>query len=89
MTTIEELRIKINELDESIIKKLSERKQIAIEIGKIKSSQDIDVTDNKREEELMRFYEKLADQHQLQPEFVKKLFTIIIANSRGLQNHLE
>ena len=88
MTTIEALRIKINELDESIIKSLSERKLIAIEIGKIKSTQNKTVTDNKREEELMQLYEKLSEKYQLQSEFIKQLFKMIIANSREVQNHL-
>lgn len=85
MATISELRKKINKIDESIIKKLSARKKFAIKIGKIKEKLKIKVTDNKREKELMQFYKKLSNEHELQPEFIKKLFKMIIANSRKLQ----
>lgn len=85
MLTIKQLRDKIDKIDADIIKKLSQRKSLSIKIGKIKSKLDIRVVDNKREKQLMRYYEKLCSEFNLQSSFVKKLFEIIISNSKELQ----
>lgn len=85
MLTIKQLRGKIDKIDADIIKKLSRRKVLSIKIGKIKSKLKTKVVDNKREEQLMRYYEKLCSEFNLQPSFVKKLFKIIISNSKELQ----
>lgn len=83
---INKLREKIDKIDSSIIKKLSQRSILSVKIGKMKSKMGRKVKDNKREEKLMQYYEKLCAQHHLHPLFVKKLFKLIIANSRDLQN---
>lgn len=85
MSKIQQLRNKIDKIDTDIIKKLSERKNISIKIGQLKSQSDIGIKDNKREKELILNYEKLSCEYQLQLNFVKKLFKLIISNSRALQ----
>lgn len=85
MITIKQLRDKIDKIDTDIIKKLSQRKILSLKIGKIKSKFEKKVIDNKREEKLILRYEKLCSEYKLQPTFIKKLFKIIIANSRELQ----
>jgi len=85
METIKDLRKKINAVDQTIIKKLSLRNKLVIKIGKLKEKTGKKITDIKRERELMFFYEELSKQYQLEPSFVKKLFILIIANSRKTQ----
>ena len=85
MLTIKQLRDKIDKIDTDIIKKISQRRVLSIKIGKIKSKIDKKVIDKKREEKLILRYEKLCLEYKLQSSFVKKIFKIIIANSRGLQ----
>ncbi len=85
MLTIKQLRDKIDKTDADIIKKLSQRKTLSIKIGEMKSKLGKKVINNKREKELMLRYEKLCLEYKLQATFIKKLFKIIIANSRELQ----
>lgn len=85
MLTIKQLREKIDKIDADIIRKISQRKILSIKIGKIKSKFGTKVIDNKREEKLMLRYEKLCLEYELQSTFIKKVFKIIITNSRELQ----
>lgn len=85
MITIQKLRYKIDKIDADIIKKLSQRKNLSIQIGHIKSQCAKQVIDNKREEKMFIHFEKLCSEYQLHPSFIKKLFKIIISNSRKLQ----
>lgn len=85
MKTLNKLREEIDKIDNSIIKKLSKRKALSMKIGEIKSNTKQNIIDSQREKRLMQSYESLCDQYQLNPEFVKKLFKLIITNSRELQ----
>jgi chorismate mutase len=85
MPTISELRQRIDKIDSQIIKKLSQRKKISIQIGKIKSQAGKNIFDSKREEKMFLHFEKLSIQYNLNFNMVKKLFKMIISNSRKLQ----
>lgn len=85
MLTIKQLRKKIDAIDLAIIKKLSARQKISIKIGKIKNQSRKKVIDDKREIKLMHLYEKLSNKYQLQEDFIKRLFKIIITHSRKAQ----
>lgn len=85
MKTIKQLRDDIDKIDADIIKKLSQRKIISEKIGKQKVKLNKKITDNKREEKIFLRYEKLSAKYNLQATFVKKLFKLIIVNSRQLQ----
>ncbi len=83
--TIKQLRDKIDKIDADIINKLSQRKNLSLKIGKIKSKNEESVIDKKREQQLINYYEKLCAKYKLQPKFVQKIFKLIIVNSRKLQ----
>lgn len=85
MTTIKELRKKIDAIDDAIIKKIAQRNALVIKIGKIKHQTNSKVLDTKREEQLIARYEKLSLTYSLKADFIKRLFKMIIANSRQLQ----
>lgn len=85
MLTIKQLRKKIDEIDSSIIKKLSARQKLSIKIGQLKNKTGHKVIDVKREIKLMHLYETLCNKYQLQEDFVKRIFKIIINNSRKMQ----
>lgn len=53
MEKIHELRERIDEIDEEILKLLDERVVVAKEIGKIKREKGISITDNDREKEVL------------------------------------
>src|SRR5262245_64571584 len=52
--TIEELRRRIDELDEQLVELLNERAHCALEIGKLKKSLGLDVYQPDREAEVLR-----------------------------------
>jgi chorismate mutase/prephenate dehydratase len=83
--TINQLRKKIDKLDEEIIFNLSKRKSLSMQIGKIKAEMGANILDKKREKRMMAHYVKLAKKYQLQTTFIKQLFKLIIAQSRKLQ----
>ena len=85
MPTINELRKKIEKTDAALIKKLSERQKLSQQIGKLKAKYGKKVTDLNREKKLMDLYECLSDKYDLRVSFVKRLFKIIIVNSKSLQ----
>jgi len=86
MLTIKQLRKKIDAIDLAIIKKLSARQKISIKIGKLKIKGGDNIIDVKREMKLMHLYETLSNKYQLQQNYIKRLFKIIIINSRKMQN---
>lgn len=85
MTSIKKLRDKIDKIDVDIIKKISQRNIVSKKIGKLKAKLNKKVFDREREKQLMLRYKKLCHQYELSPIFIKKLFKLIIVNSRRLQ----
>lgn len=85
MLTIKQLRKKVEDIDTTIIRKLSDRQKVSIKIGKLKTKSGDKVVDTKRELKLMRLYQSLSIKYHLKEDFVKRLFKIIIHNSRQLQ----
>lgn len=85
MQNLKSLREKIQEIDAAIIGKLAERQKISKQIGEIKKQSGKTVLDEVRESELMSFYETLSLQYNLDPEFIKHVFKIIIDYSKKLQ----
>ncbi|MFP4001543.1 MAG: chorismate mutase [Candidatus Natronoplasma sp.] len=53
MERIHELRERIDEIDEKILKLLDKRAAVAKEIGEIKKEKDISITDTEREKEVL------------------------------------
>jgi chorismate mutase len=85
MQTLATHREQINKIDSDIIEKLAVRQQLSRAIGEIKLKQGMEVIDPLREKELYALYEKLSLQYNLDPEFVKTLFKLIIDYCRGVQ----
>lgn len=85
MQMIQQLRDEIDKIDEEIIKNLARRKELSMEIGKIKALSSQNVYDPEREKNQFLNYHHLCETYQLQFEFIKVLFELIISNSRTLQ----
>lgn len=78
---ISPLREKINVLNNQIIKKIQERKEIAIKIGQIKKRFGKPIKDESRENIVYYQVRKLAKKHGLAPDKVEKIFKEIISLS--------
>lgn len=85
MATLEQLREKIEKIDRTIIKKLAARQKLSVQIGTLKAKMGKPVLDLAREKKLQRFYDKLSLQHQLDANWIQKIFKLIVAHSRKCQ----
>ena len=85
---LEQLRIKIDEIDERILALLSERAGIAEKIGQFKIDNNLSIKHTEREEEILT---RLVDQNKgpLSPEYVNLIFKNIIKACRNLQKNLD
>ena len=75
---IKKLRVKINRLNKEIIEKITERKEIAMKIGKVKKRHGKSIVDKAREKIVYQQVKKLAIQHDLPANAVEKIFKEII-----------
>ena len=82
--TIEELRNRIDLLDETIVRLLNARAACALEIGRIKRAQRIPVYQPEREAEVLRNVERFNNGPLDQPA-MRRLFERIIDEARHLE----
>ncbi len=75
---IRELRKKIDEIDEKIVRNLNERAKIVAEIRQLKNKEGFPIYDPKREEEI---FEKLAQMSEevLSNEALKEIYEKILS----------
>ena len=85
METLDELRAKIDDIDDAIIAKLAERFKITNQVGEYKAANDLPAKDTNREAKQYQRITELALQHDLDPEFAKAFLAVVI--ERVIQNH--
>lgn len=88
MNNLEENRKKIEEIDEKIIKLLSERLDLIKKIGKIKKEGNLGIEDLRREEKIKEEYKKIAQECDLQPEELWQVFKKILEWSKKVQKDI-
>lgn len=86
MEKLAELRKEIDEVNNSLIDTLTKRKAIVLSIAKIKKENNIAVFDKKREQDLLVKIQEISAKKGLNPEFVKKVFELILENSKEEQD---
>lgn len=77
MNDLNNLRKKIDEIDENIISLLKKRFDIVGEIKKIKNENNISVIDGQRQKQLLDLRKSFAKKINISEEFIKKLFSLI------------
>jgi len=82
--TIEDWRRKIDEIDRKLVELFNERSKCAIEIGKIKHAENLNVYDPEREQEVLRRI-KEANHGPLDNEGLQSLFERIINECRRIE----
>jgi len=84
---IEELRQKIDSIEDSLISILNERAKCVLEIGKIKKSQNLPVADSKRVEIILK---RVAEKNPgpMSNEFMVDIFKKIIDESMRLESQV-
>lgn len=79
---LKKIRDEIDVIDQKICKLLHQRLELALRTAAQKKR----VQDKTREEEIFDRLEKMSGSYKrLRPEFIKKLFILILAESRKLQ----
>ncbi|MBF8999181.1 prephenate dehydratase [Vibrio nitrifigilis] len=84
--SLEEIRLRLNELDDQLLSLLSERRQLSIEVAKSKVKTSKPVRDAKREQELLvKLINKGKEHYALDAQYITKIFHTIIEDSVLLQ----
>jgi chorismate mutase/prephenate dehydratase len=83
---MQEIRQKINQIDEKIIKLLSERRDLSLEIVKLKNQDKSSIRDRAREKELLTKLIETGRVYGLDSHYISKIFYEIIDDSIKLQN---
>ncbi|HNZ87995.1 MAG TPA: chorismate mutase [Methanofastidiosum sp.] len=87
-SSIETLRDEINRIDESIIKLLSARMEVAKKIAALKKNMGIQVEDKARESQLFLKIQREAKENLIDEDFVSEIFGLIVSHSKKVQNKL-
>ncbi|CAM4422425.1 prephenate dehydratase [Vibrio agarivorans] len=84
--SLDEIRLRLNELDDQLLSLLSERRKLSIEVAKSKVQTSKPVRDASREQELLvKLINNGKSKYQLDAEYITKLFHTIIEDSVLLQ----
>ena len=84
--SLEEIRLRLNELDDQLLSLLSERRQLSIEVAKSKVKTSKPVRDAKREQELLvKLINAGKENYALDAQYITKIFHTIIEDSVLLQ----
>jgi chorismate mutase-like protein len=85
--TLEQLRQRIDELDEDLVRLLNERAACALRIGEIKTAMGLPMYQPEREADVLRHVRaaSVAGGGPLGPEAIARLFERVIDEARGLE----
>ena len=79
------LRERISAMDEQLVALIGERRELALEIGRIKKVLGLQVMDPSREAEVVRKAAALAREKGVDPEMTRDVIWRIIASAREVQ----
>ncbi|KGP63732.1 hypothetical protein EP47_05050 [Legionella norrlandica] len=85
MSTIEQLREQIQNIDHDIIRYIALRQDLCKKIGTLKRQLGKQIIDVEQEKKNFELYESLSKKYSMDPKFVAHLFRLIILNSRTIQ----
>lgn len=85
---INRMRKAIDLVDRDIVRALSRRRDLALQIGRVKAERGMSVRSPAREAELMEIIREEAVLQGLDPEQVEAIFQVILAGSRAEQRRL-
>lgn len=80
MATIDELRVKIDQIDTEIMNLLDQRYALSTKIGEIKQSSKTAILDSKREDDIINKISKYSHYPQ-----IKQVYQTIMKESKALQ----
>jgi chorismate mutase len=78
MDELENLRLKIDEIDESIIELFSERFKVTQKVALVKKKHNLEAIDSSREARQMEKIAKLSSKNKINTELMKNIFRLVI-----------
>lgn len=78
MDELENLRLKIDEIDESIIELFSERFKVTQKVALVKKRHNLEAIDSSREARQMEKIAKLSSKNKINTELMKNIFRLVI-----------
>ena len=85
MRTLDELREDIDRVDEVLVRLLNERARVAVEIGRVKKEQGVEIYQPEREKQVLAHVRGVASEGPLGPDAIARLFERIIDEARRLE----
>jgi len=85
---ISRLRDRIDLVDREIVRLLARRRQLSLEVGRAKAEQGWPVKVPDREAELLEVVREEALLTQLDPDYVERLFEMVLESSRRAQRNM-
>lgn len=85
---LEDYRKGIDALDKELLTLLKKRYAISMDVARFKFQEGKAVLDKGRESEIIAEKKRLAEEYGLSPEFIEKLFVLIMEESRRVQEKL-
>jgi len=85
MENLPTLRKRIDEIDDQILKALSERVKICKQIGEVKKQQGLPVRDQSRESEVYSKTKEKAAKFQLEPALIEAVYREIVNMCSAVQ----
>lgn len=82
---IDDYRRMIDALNREIVEGIARRRDIAREIGELKAAQDMDVTDEDREDEVREQFRELFLEYDLPADRADELADLLIDIAKGAQ----
>lgn len=89
MQKINDLRLKIDEVDEQLLELVIKRLQIVQEIGRAKSEEGIGIIDKNREQAVLEKLTRQAEEKGIDPEIVKKVWKVLMEISYEIETSSE
>lgn len=84
---MDEIRSEIESLDKDLIRLVAKRMKLCKKLGKHKKGSSLPIVDKDREKTLFAFWNDLAEENQISPEFIEKLLSLILDESIKIQKN--
>ena len=85
MRELADIRKEIEEIDSNLIELLKRRVDLAPKIGEVKHLAKVEIEDPIREDRLLKKYQSIAKQKQINPKFITRIFKEIFTEMKNLQ----
>ena len=82
------LREEIDKIDREIVCLLKKRVEITKKIGQLKANRSMDIEDTDREHEVFKNVSDASKESDLDGEFVRKIFGLIIGHCKGKEKEI-